>query len=394
MTTDNTRFEQNFDRFFEQFKDAVTVGGTLLEEAEKWTEMLSDDGLRLLWEKLGDEPVFDYDAVMKMIEEGEYTLPIEGMTTDDMDSSFVIWERGTPRIEVWQWFDERFSEGLVEGTSMDGQRAKLLTSTPAAIAFVKESLRECDCSSQSEDDKAIEDLKYGNVESIENEYDEEPELTPQQTIDLANEAIEALRDSVDMGEDINDIIYDGLQLVIKKSQYEAKKPYVTMGDLVEGIQQGFIDPDPALIDAIPSHLFEMKTKESVKEAMTREYTTLEAIDASLEALNTPEVQATFATTIGKDFVLLIKTAFQCYREQIVEQEALDHAEKEQPYDAIEDLSNAIKSGLVDPGTLGVHYDAGEVRVIGENGEDVYRGGEYETGINLFSVCLGIEEYII
>ena len=234
MTTDNTRFEQNFDRFFEQFKDAVTVGGTLLEEAEKWTEMLSDDGLRLLWEKLGDEPVFDHDAVTKMIAEGEYKLPVKDMEDDDMDSNFVIWQRGTPRMEVWQWFDERFSEGLVDGTSMDGQRAKVLTSTPAAIAFVEESLRECECEEQSEDEEV---------------------LSPDQTLYTAKEARSILAETTDLGEDMNKVIREALDLLIKTKQQEIEhakfvpksRPYDAIKDLIEAIQHGVIDPGTVIM---------------------------------------------------------------------------------------------------------------------------------------------------
>lgn len=52
---------------------------------------LSQEELSQLWTKLGNIPVNDDETI---------------------DELFHIWEAGTPREEVWQWFDQRFEYGL------------------------------------------------------------------------------------------------------------------------------------------------------------------------------------------------------------------------------------------------------------------------------------------
>jgi hypothetical protein len=108
-----TTFEENLARFH----SAASHEGEV-QLAREWLCQLDDAGLRLLWDAFGNTPVYDQDAINDMGD--EYDLPVEGMKDDMIDEDFVIWKRGTPRMEIWQWFDERFSEGLVKGSGMYG----------------------------------------------------------------------------------------------------------------------------------------------------------------------------------------------------------------------------------------------------------------------------------
>lgn len=60
---------------------------TQIAEEKTYTQ----DELSQLWTKLGDTPVNE---------------------EEEIDEPFHLWEAGTPREEVWQWFDQRFDHGL------------------------------------------------------------------------------------------------------------------------------------------------------------------------------------------------------------------------------------------------------------------------------------------
>lgn len=55
---------------------------------------LSDKRLEILWKQLGDIPINDYEEI---------------------DEDFYIWEKGTNRYDIWQWFDYNHSLGLAKG---------------------------------------------------------------------------------------------------------------------------------------------------------------------------------------------------------------------------------------------------------------------------------------
>lgn len=44
-----------------------------------------------LWDKLGDVPINEQDKI---------------------DENFFIWYKGTPKEEIWHWFDERVEGGI------------------------------------------------------------------------------------------------------------------------------------------------------------------------------------------------------------------------------------------------------------------------------------------
>lgn len=46
----------------------------------------------------------------KMWEELE-VIPINN--NDEIESDFFLWEKGTSRFEIWHWFDEKLTNGLV-----------------------------------------------------------------------------------------------------------------------------------------------------------------------------------------------------------------------------------------------------------------------------------------
>lgn len=51
----------------------------------------TDTQLKDMWERLGDVAIDECECI---------------------DQPFYIWEKGTPREEIWHWFDERYSEGV------------------------------------------------------------------------------------------------------------------------------------------------------------------------------------------------------------------------------------------------------------------------------------------
>lgn len=50
--------------------------------------------LKTLWEFFSNIPV-DYDK-----------------EDEPIDEDFHVWETGTPRMDIWHWFDEKFEKGL------------------------------------------------------------------------------------------------------------------------------------------------------------------------------------------------------------------------------------------------------------------------------------------
>ncbi len=55
---------------------------------------MADNELAALWQLFSDVPVDNNDCI---------------------EISFHIWEAGTPKLDIWHWFDEKHSLGLAKG---------------------------------------------------------------------------------------------------------------------------------------------------------------------------------------------------------------------------------------------------------------------------------------
>lgn len=62
-----------------------------LPEEPEWDTAVEDAGIKFLWRRLGDVAIDDNECI---------------------DSSFYIWPEGTPREEIWRWFDVKHSKGV------------------------------------------------------------------------------------------------------------------------------------------------------------------------------------------------------------------------------------------------------------------------------------------
>lgn len=68
------------------------------------------------------------------------------------------------------------------------------------------------------------------------------------------------------------------------------------------------------------------------------------------------------------------------------------------YSTIDELDDAISDAIsdnpIDPNTLRLYLDGGEVIVKDADGKDVYRGSEQDTLIEFFMLFLGIQHEVI
>lgn len=62
-----------------------------LQFEPEWDSEDEDAGFKFLWNRLGDIAIDDNECI---------------------DSDFYIWPEGTPREEIWRWFDSRYSKGV------------------------------------------------------------------------------------------------------------------------------------------------------------------------------------------------------------------------------------------------------------------------------------------
>lgn len=62
-----------------------------LQRDPEWDSGVADAGIRYLWRRFGDIAIDENECI---------------------DSNFYIWPEGTPREEIWRWFDARYSKGV------------------------------------------------------------------------------------------------------------------------------------------------------------------------------------------------------------------------------------------------------------------------------------------
>ena len=103
------KFQSNFQNFLDSLPLTKYVGAPnkkslnkvasfrtfMLNMDEEFYQMVTDAQAEKLWAKLTDIP-FDEDP------EGRMLLP------DD----FALWEKGTEREDIWEWFDRNHSKGI------------------------------------------------------------------------------------------------------------------------------------------------------------------------------------------------------------------------------------------------------------------------------------------
>ena len=57
------------------------------------------EDLQKLWVEFGDVPVNE---------------------KDEIEEDFYLWEKGTDKLAIWAWFDEKLPEGLVKKRGKNG----------------------------------------------------------------------------------------------------------------------------------------------------------------------------------------------------------------------------------------------------------------------------------
>lgn len=80
-----------------------------------------DKALEVLWDEFGDIPM--------------------DPETEEMEDIFLSFPAGTPRMDIWRWFDERYSKGVAALLYGDGTDR---TAELAALVYRKQLCTECD----------------------------------------------------------------------------------------------------------------------------------------------------------------------------------------------------------------------------------------------------------
>lgn len=80
-----------------------------------------DKALEVLWDEFGDIPM--------------------DPETEEMEDIFLSFPAGTPRMDIWRWFDERYSKGVGALLYGDGTDR---TAELAALVYRKQLCTECD----------------------------------------------------------------------------------------------------------------------------------------------------------------------------------------------------------------------------------------------------------
>ena len=80
-----------------------------------------DKALEVLWDEFGDIP--------------------KDPETEEMEDIFLSFPAGTPRMDIWRWFDERYSKGVAALLYGDGTDR---TAELAALVYRKQLCTECD----------------------------------------------------------------------------------------------------------------------------------------------------------------------------------------------------------------------------------------------------------
>lgn len=88
-----------------------------IDTLKHWDEVLED-----AWEKLGDVPM--------------------NPATEELEEPFWGWPAGTPREEIWHWFDERHSKGIAY--LLYKTEESLLPKSSALVRLVQRYNHDCD----------------------------------------------------------------------------------------------------------------------------------------------------------------------------------------------------------------------------------------------------------
>lgn len=75
--------------------DQLLMMDEIAEHGEEYVMLYDDDALERLWHELGDV-AFIEDEDMELV----------------LTSDWLVFEAGTSRYEIWEWFDEHYSGGV------------------------------------------------------------------------------------------------------------------------------------------------------------------------------------------------------------------------------------------------------------------------------------------
>lgn len=99
--------------------------------------------LEILWSEFSNIPVNEDD--------------------DTIDESFYIWNKGTDKMDIWHWFDNKYSKGLAEGLMCLGESDDVTLDVENLQVIIDRELKDVDDKSKNILLKAI---KYIFADSI------------------------------------------------------------------------------------------------------------------------------------------------------------------------------------------------------------------------------------
>lgn len=102
-----------------------------------------DSFLEVLWSEFSNIPVNEDD--------------------DTIDEDFYFWSKGTDKMEIWHWFDDRYSKGLAEGLMGLGESEYVTLDIENLQVVIERELKDADDKSKNILLKAI---KYIFADSI------------------------------------------------------------------------------------------------------------------------------------------------------------------------------------------------------------------------------------
>ena len=91
--------------------DMMAAGPVWVKGSEEQTQPQSDDMTRLSWEIQHMDTLAQRDKKLEQAWERFADVPMDP-ETEKMEEGFLFFPAGTPREDIWHWFDERHSRGI------------------------------------------------------------------------------------------------------------------------------------------------------------------------------------------------------------------------------------------------------------------------------------------
>lgn len=108
--------------------------------ATKWTQAQYDYALKQLWAELTDIPM--------------------NPDTERMEAQFLHFPAGTEREDIWHWFDERYSKGIVKYSVLNDAQQILLHAIVSHCPLLKNCSRRLKLNAEGSRMRRAEDGFY------------------------------------------------------------------------------------------------------------------------------------------------------------------------------------------------------------------------------------------